>query len=204
MNQNGRGKTYLFNTFYLWSKSAQLNTITVASTGVASLQLFDGSTAHRALHLPLFTDITTFCNINKESKQAEILRKLDILIWDESPMQNRNDFETFDRTCRDIRSCNKAYGGLFVIHGGDMSQNCPVVKPFSRDKAVEASIVSSYIWPLLTKHHLYEDIRQAHDPGLSNLQTQIANGTIGEVEDAIGQFKFPLITIYLLILLFLL
>jgi hypothetical protein len=35
-------------------------------------------------------------------KVAELVRKIDMIIWDEAPMMHRRAFETIDRTLRDL------------------------------------------------------------------------------------------------------
>jgi len=62
------------------------------------------------------------CKISK--KKAEILRIAKVIIWDESPMANRYLFEALDKTLKDIRKCDKPFGGDFrqilpvIIRGG--------------------------------------------------------------------------------------
>jgi hypothetical protein len=42
------------------------------------------------------------CNITQQMKVAELVRKADLIIWDEAPMMHRRAFEAVDRTLRDL------------------------------------------------------------------------------------------------------
>ena len=55
-------------------------------------------------------------------------------------MQNKYDFEVVDRTLRDIRDCEKPFGGLPVILSGDFAQILPVVKRANRARTVAANL----------------------------------------------------------------
>jgi hypothetical protein len=62
----------------------------VASSGIAALLLPGGRTAHSMFSIPVdgLSD-DSLCNINKNSKQAIMLRRVDLIIWDEAAMQHR-------------------------------------------------------------------------------------------------------------------
>jgi hypothetical protein len=42
------------------------------------------------------------CNITQQMKVAELVRKADLMIWDEAPTMHRQTFEVVDRTLRDL------------------------------------------------------------------------------------------------------
>jgi hypothetical protein len=60
-------------------------------------------------------------------------------------MQNKYDFETVDRTLRDIRDCEKPFSGLPVILDGDFTQILPVVKRANRARTVAANLQQSFL-----------------------------------------------------------
>ena len=74
----------------------------VASSGIASLLLPGGKTAHSKfmIPVPIFEDST--CNILQGSQLAELLNQTNMIIWDEAPMSHKFCFEALDQTLRDI------------------------------------------------------------------------------------------------------
>jgi hypothetical protein len=66
-------------------------------------------------------------------KVAKLVRKADLIIWDEAPMMHRRTFETVDRTLRDLmqldhaKAIEKIFGGKIVVLGGDFRQILPIV-----------------------------------------------------------------------------
>jgi hypothetical protein len=55
-------------------------------------------------------------------------------------MQNKYDFETINRTLRDIRNYEKPFSGLPVILSGDFAQILPMVKRANRARTVTANL----------------------------------------------------------------
>jgi len=66
-------------------------------------------------------------------KVAELVRKVDPIIWDEAPMMHHRAFEAIDRTLRDLmqlddpHAIKKIFGGKTVVLGGDFRQILHVV-----------------------------------------------------------------------------
>jgi hypothetical protein len=58
-------------------------------------------------------------------KVAELVRKADLIIWDEAPMMHRQTFEAVDRTLHDLMQLDdaqvteKIFVGKIVVLGGD-------------------------------------------------------------------------------------
>ncbi len=75
-------------------------------------------------------------------------------------MSDRRCLEKVDELCRDIFGVpDVPFGGLVVLASGDLRQTLPVVKRGSRAAVIAATIVSSHLWPLLTKHRLSDNMR---------------------------------------------
>lgn len=76
----------------------------VASSGITSLLLLGGRTAHSkfVIRVPMLQNST--CNIQQGSELAELLKMTKIIIWDETLMAHKFCFETLDKTLRDIMS----------------------------------------------------------------------------------------------------
>ena len=75
-----------------------------------------------------------------------MLRKADLIIWDEAANQHRWAPEAVDRLLRDLRSSDQPFGGVTVVFGGDFQQILPVVVRGSREDVVSASLRRSYLW----------------------------------------------------------
>ena len=144
----GTGKTYVYNTICHRLRSAGKIVLCVASSGIAALLLPGGRTAHSTFRIPIDTlDTDSLCNISKQDKRAELLRAVDLIIWDEAPMQSRFTHEALDRTLRDI--CDNeftAFGGKPVVFGGDFQQTLPVIPKSSQEDVINASLPRSYLW----------------------------------------------------------
>ncbi|XP_028079903.1 uncharacterized protein LOC114281590 [Camellia sinensis] len=93
--------------------------VTVASSRIASLLLAGGRTAHSTFSIPLDVLENSVCAFSKQSLQAELFRETKLIIWDEVPMQHRHCVEAIDRTLRDICDCEKPFGGITIVLGGD-------------------------------------------------------------------------------------
>ncbi|PYI31564.1 hypothetical protein BP00DRAFT_456891 [Aspergillus indologenus CBS 114.80] len=91
--QGGTGKTFLYRAVYSKLRCVGKNVICVASSGVAALLLPHGSTAHSKFRIPLKLTEASTCAISLQSGLAAELRAVDLIIWDEVPMQHRFAFE---------------------------------------------------------------------------------------------------------------
>ncbi|CAL5370135.1 unnamed protein product [Camellia sinensis] len=142
----GTGKTFLYNTIALKCRSLGHIVVAVASSGIASLLLVGGRTAHSTFSIPLDVLENSVCGFSKQSLQAELFREAKLIIWDEVPMQHRHYVEAVDRTLRDICDCEKPFGGITVVLGGDFRQILPVITKGVREQIVNASLRHSVLW----------------------------------------------------------
>ncbi|XP_052185281.1 uncharacterized protein LOC127796918 [Diospyros lotus] len=140
------GKTFLYNTIALKCRNLRHIVITVASSGIASLLLVGGRTAHSTFSIPLDVLENSNCGLSKQSLQAELFRETKLIIWDEVPMQHRYCVEAVDRTLRDICDSDKPFGGIIVVLGGDFRQILPVIPKGVREQIVNASLRHSVLW----------------------------------------------------------
>ncbi|GAU30751.1 hypothetical protein TSUD_145490 [Trifolium subterraneum] len=130
----GTGKTFLWKTLSAALRSEGKIVLNVASSGIASLLLPNGKTAHSTFCIPLEINDKSTCNITQGSHRADLLRAASLIIWDEAPMMNRHCFEAFDRTLKDLMSKvdpdnkTKPFGGKVVVLGGDVRKILPVVR----------------------------------------------------------------------------
>ncbi|XP_057419001.1 uncharacterized protein LOC130713231 [Lotus japonicus] len=148
----GTGKTIVWNTLSAALRSKGLIVLNVASSGIASLLLPGGRTAHSRFSIPLDINELSTCNVRQGSLKGELLQKASLIIWDEAPMLNKHCFEALDRTLNDIMKTQATYGhdipfgGKVVVLGGDFRQILPVIPKGSRSEIVGSAVNSSYLW----------------------------------------------------------
>jgi len=62
--------------------------LAIASSGIASLLLLGDKTAHSRFKILIDLHDESTCNITQQMKVAELVRKADLIIWDEAPMMH--------------------------------------------------------------------------------------------------------------------
>jgi len=156
----GTGKTFLYNTLCYKLRSEEKIVLCVASSGIAALLLKGGTTAHSRFKIPIPCHEDSVCNIPKNSDLAELMRKTDLVIWDEAPMQHKYNMEAVDRSLRDIlNESDKPFGGLTFVFGGDFKQILPVIIKGGKAQTMGASIRRSMLWGHLIVLHLHQNMR---------------------------------------------
>lgn len=139
--------------------------LAVASSGVASLLLPRGRTAHSRFKIPFDLNDTATCSVRRGTMLAELIQVAALIIWDKAPMTHRRCFEALDNTMRDILSEHdptKAiipFGGKPIVLGGDFRQILPVVRKGSRSAIVGASITNSRLWQHVVLLRLHTNMR---------------------------------------------
>ena len=81
----GSGKTFLYSALLDYFVAASIPCIPVASSGVASLLLKNGRTAHSTFKIPIPCDEFSICSIQCQSALADILIQPRVIIWEEIP-----------------------------------------------------------------------------------------------------------------------
>jgi ATP-dependent DNA helicase PIF1 len=202
----GTGKTFVWKTLSAAIRSRGQIVLTVASSGIASLLLPGGRTAHSRFAIPLIPTEDSTCNIKQGSPLAELIIKTDLIIWDEAPMMNKYCFEALDKTMRDILrfsnplSLTQTFGGKTIVFGGDFRQILPVIPKGTRQDIVLATINSSYLWQhckvlKLTKNMRLQspnsniDLREIK--AFSDWISNIGDGTIGGPNDGHVSIEIP-------------
>jgi len=161
----GTGKTFLWNAIIARLRSEKKIVLAVASSGVASLLLPRGRTAHSRFKIPFDITEAATCSVKRGTMLAELIQVAALIIWDEAPMTHRRCFEALDRTMRDILSEHNPanallpFGGKPVVLGGDFRQILPVVRKGSRSTIVAASITNSKLWQHVVLLKLHTNMR---------------------------------------------
>jgi hypothetical protein len=161
----GTGKTFVSTTLLSRLRGQGKIVLTVASSGIASLLLLGGRTAHSRFKILIDLHDELTCNITQKMKVAELVHKADLIIWDEAPMMHRRAFEAVDRTLRDLmqlddaQAIEKIFGGKTMVLGGDIRQILPVVPKGGREDIVSASLPRSHLWQHVTIFRLHINMR---------------------------------------------
>ncbi|GJR76765.1 ATP-dependent DNA helicase PIF1-like protein [Tanacetum coccineum] len=142
----GTGKTFLYRTIISRLRSERKIVLAVTSSGIASLLLPGGRTAHSRFVIPLELLENSTCGIKQNTHLAELMQEVQLIIWDEAPMTQKYAFETLDKTLRDIlgfhkeEKRDKIFGGMTVLLGGNFRQILPVIPKVKRPDVIQACI----------------------------------------------------------------
>ena len=142
----GAGETFLYNTLMAKVRSQSNIALGLASSGIAALLLPGGRTVDSRLKVPININGLFVCNISKQSSLAQLIRRTNLLVWDEACMSNKHVAECVNRSLRDICSSGIPFGGKAVVFGGDFRQIPPVIKHESRAEVVSSCLNRSYPW----------------------------------------------------------
>ena len=92
----GTGKTFLYKTLCHRVRANNWIVLCVASSGIAALLLPGGRTAHSMFSIPVESLCEgSTCQVEKNSKQADMFQKVRLIIWDEAVTQHRYRFVHF-------------------------------------------------------------------------------------------------------------
>uniref|UniRef100_A0A1I8J8H4 ATP-dependent DNA helicase n=1 Tax=Macrostomum lignano TaxID=282301 RepID=A0A1I8J8H4_9PLAT len=149
----GTGKTFLLEVLLAFVRSRGELALAVAASGIAATLLPGGQTAHSTFKIPvrLLRSNKDVCAVGAQSKQAEVFRRVRLIVWDEISMTNRKDLESVDRCLRDVRKQDKPFGGVTLL--------LPVVVNGTRANSVMACVCRSSLWKLFKRHRLTRNIR---------------------------------------------
>lgn len=199
----GTGKTFLWRLLSAAIRYRGEICLCTASSGIASLLLPGGRTAHSRFGIPINPDDFSTCTLIPGSDQANLIKAASLIIWDEAPMMSKLCFESLDRSMTDIVG-NKDYlpfAGKVVVLGGDFRQVLPVIHGAGRAEIVLASLNSSYLWKhvkvlTLTKNMRLmltdlspEEVKDLQE--FSQWILDVGNGNIGEGNDGEALIDIP-------------
>ncbi|XP_022041325.1 uncharacterized protein LOC110943902 [Helianthus annuus] len=202
----GTGKTFLWKTLSAAIRSKGQIVLNVASSGIASLLLSGGRTAHSRFRIPLNLTEDSVCHIKPNGDVARLLHETNLIIWDEAPMVHKHAFDALDRTMNDIfnietsNRSNIRFGGKVIVLGGDFRQILPVVPNGGRQEIVNASISSSYLWNTCKLLRLTKNMRLTVGSSASNAEEikqfakwllDIGEGNVGGPNDGEASIEIP-------------
>ncbi|RYR39168.1 hypothetical protein Ahy_A09g044633 [Arachis hypogaea] len=137
------GKSFIWNGLSSTIRSRRKIVLNVASSGIASLLLPGGKTAHSRFSIPITITDKSTCNIKHGSLKTELLIK----------------------TQKDLISVtsqhktHQPFGGKVVILGGDFKQILPVILKESRHDIFSLAINSSHPWSFHKVLKLHTNMR---------------------------------------------
>jgi len=161
----GTGKTFVWITLLSRLRGQGKIVLGVASSRIASLLLLGGKTAHSRFRILIDLHDESTYNITQQMKVAKLVRKVDLIIWDEAPMMHRRSFEAVDRTLRDLmqlddaQATKKIFGGKIVVLGGDFRQILRVIPKGGREDIVSVLLCRSHLWQHVTILRLHINMR---------------------------------------------
>ncbi|KAH7657562.1 DNA helicase protein [Dioscorea alata] len=194
----GTGKTFLWNTIINGIRTEGKIVLAVASSGIASLLLPGGRTAHSRFKIPINIEECSTCKISKQTQLARLIEKTTLIVWDEAPMVHRNCLEALNKTLQDLLSetapeaSTKPFGGKTIVLGGDFRQILPVIQYGSKEDIINATITQSQLWKeckvlklntnmRLHRNNLDEESRDQLRE-FAEWLLQIGDGTIASIE----------------------
>ena len=169
----GCGKTYLSNLIASAVRARGQIVLCVASTGLASLLLPGGRTAHSRFKIPIPCHEQSTCNIKKDDPLHQLLQQTSLIIWDAVGSQHHHVIECVDHSLHDLLNRDLPFGGITILFGGDFRQTLPVIQHGSREQIVPATLTHSNLWANMSVHYLHQNMRLGQDPESDNWAQQL-------------------------------
>ncbi|CAJ2679402.1 unnamed protein product [Trifolium pratense] len=185
----GTGKTFLYRTIIAKLRSEKKIVLAVASSGIASLLLPGGRTAHSRFQIPLDLYENSTCSIKQNTHLAQLMVQTDLIIWDEAPMTKRFAFEALNKTLQDIigykfpEKKKQPFGGKTILLGGDFRQILPVIPKGRRHDIVQACINNSDLWDHCKIFMLSKSMRVRDTTGEQQASTREFNKWLLQLGD---------------------
>ncbi|XP_056685527.1 uncharacterized protein [Spinacia oleracea] len=181
----GTGKTFLYNALYAEVRLMGEIVLPTATSRIAAANIPSGRTAHSRFKIPIDTEASLACDVPKQGSLAALIQATTLIIWDEASMARKENVESLDMLLRDLCDENLLFGGKLIVFGGDFRQVLPVLPRRTQREAVAVSLVSSSLWPKLTKFRLTENIRAREDPDFSPFLLALGNGELQTIDNSL-------------------
>ena len=89
--------------------------LAVASSGITSILLDGGRTAHLRFKIPFDILNDSICDIKSQTVLAELIWQTVLIVWDEAFAQHRYCFEAVDHSFKDICHSDKWFGEIVML-----------------------------------------------------------------------------------------
>lgn len=125
----GRGKTFSVNAIYNRIRG-QGRISCITGTTALSVTLYErGRTAHSMFGIPVNKSASNLVSkISAFSGRAEVLKREDLIVWEEFPMANKAAIECVDFLLRQIMKNELPFGNKTFLTLGDFRQLTPVLR----------------------------------------------------------------------------
>ncbi|KAM0010388.1 putative DNA helicase [Helianthus debilis subsp. tardiflorus] len=196
----GTGKTFLWTTILSGLRSLGKVVLVVAASGIASLLLPSGRTAHSRFKIPLDLTDESVCHIKKGTHLGMLIKETVLIVWDEAPMSGRRCYEALDRALKDLADDNtKPFGGKSILLGGDFRQTLPVVPKSTKATLLALTLPRSHLWRHFKVFKLTENMRLQRPHLTAERQQQISTFSswlvgVGDGEIGVPDIKDPIKT----------
>jgi len=174
----GTGKTYLYKTLIHTLRGQGKTVLSVAWTGITAKPLIDGKTAHSAFKFPVPLLDTSVSSMRQNSNDADAIRKVSLIIWDEVSMVNKEALIVLDTLLRDLTGVDASFEGKIIVFGGDFRQVLPVVRRGNRTTIVEACVKKTHLWSDVLRRRRSVNMRAANDHDFSDWLLKLGDGTL--------------------------
>lgn len=188
----GSGKTTLYKRLIRDCAAEGRRVKPCATTGIASMLMAGGMTAHRTFGLPINMDDQMQSNlINKlNCRHCQELRDTDVFLIDEITMMVRHGIRIIDCFLKKLMNNDVLFGGKIIVFGGDFRQLLPVVPGGSRPEIVTQSVISHPRWRTFNVIVLYQNMRSS-DPVHNEWLLKLGTGSLPPVYDDPNLVEIP-------------
>ncbi|KAE8238734.1 hypothetical protein A4X03_0g8787 [Tilletia caries] len=165
----GRGKTFLVKAIIDELRGNGHVVATCGATGLSASAFTRGTTVHKRFAIPVIEDNDDPATppprsqLSLTSDRATYLRQSSALLIDEIWALPRPVIEAVDAFLRALMESDAPFGGKCVIAVGDPRQTAPITKENTRQATIDASFLSTQLFPRFQLHELHASQRQAHD-----------------------------------------
>jgi ATP-dependent DNA helicase PIF1 len=150
--------------------------VCVAASALAASLLEGGHTAHHAFHIPIPANDGTFCSLT--IAERSLLKKADLIIWDEASMIHQDVADTVCRSLQDIMRSQRPFGGKTVIFTGDFKQLLPVVRCGRGD---HHTLHRCEWWPRVHFFNFSRNFRANDDEVFAEMLEEVGSGLMATV-----------------------
>ncbi|KAH7818405.1 putative ATP-dependent DNA helicase PIF1 [Monocercomonoides exilis] len=175
----GSGKTFLYNVIYHYLSAHSVICQCVAWTGIAATLLPKGKTVHSLFRLPVpIEEHNAISLMELNSEEAQSLRKVKCVIWDEAPMAPKYALTAINILLQDLHENKDFFGGVLMVLGGDFRQLPPVVRGGGRQEMISCSIKSCDLWSSFQVHSLSTNMRTGADTAFASFLRKVGDGDL--------------------------
>ncbi len=151
-----------------------------ATTGIAATLLEGGRTVHSGFKLPVPIVENSVSGMRLHTKEADQLRKAELIIIDEVTMLTKHGLGCIDRLLRDIMQSDQPFGGKTFVIGGDFRQTLPVVPRGTQTDVIQSCIKSSGLWRYFKCLSLATNMRSENARSHNEWLLKVGSGTLAE------------------------